>query len=171
MIAVRAIAVIFTFYAPAIFSGGCPGYDAMPGHCERTHRFLFPVRHPVIRKVEIRGWTGYTGETFTGNGQEELVYKTPGGEVYHKSRDCTYLKLSVHMVSAAELPNCRNESGGKYDPCEYCVRKESPGRMVYIADYGVSYHNSRNCQGLKRTVMAVPLSHTEGLRCCSRCGS
>ena len=46
MIAVRAIAVIFTFYAPAIFSGGCPGYDAMPGHCERTHRFLFPVRHP-----------------------------------------------------------------------------------------------------------------------------
>ena len=132
---------------------------------------LFPVRNPVIRKVEIRGWTGYTGETFTGNGQEELVYKTPGGEVYHKSRDCTYLKLSVHMVSAAELPNCRNESGGKYDPCEYCVRKESPGRMVYIADYGVSYHNSRNCQGLKRTVMAVPLSHTEGLRCCSRCGS
>ena len=132
---------------------------------------LFPVRNPVIRKVEIRGWTGYTGETFTGNGQEEMVYKTPGGEVYHKSRDCTYLKLSVHMVSAAELPNCRNESGGKYGPCEYCVRKESPGRMVYIADYGISYHNSRNCQGLKRTVMAVPLSHTEGLRCCSRCGA
>ena len=40
---------------------------------------LFPVRNPVIRKVEIRGWTGYTGETFTGNGKEEMVYKTPGG--------------------------------------------------------------------------------------------
>lgn len=23
---------------------------------------LFPVRHPVMRKVEIRGWTGYTGK-------------------------------------------------------------------------------------------------------------
>ena len=124
-----------------------------------------PCREGTKRMLEI------LERIVAGNGQEEMVYKTPGGEVYHKSRDCTYLKLSVHMVSAAELPNCRNESGGKYGPCEYCVRKESPGRMVYIADYGISYHNSRNCQGLKRTVMAVPLSHTEGLRCCSRCGA
>lgn len=131
---------------------------------------LFSMRQPVLRKVVVRGWTGYTGETFAENGQEEMVYKTPGGEVYHRSRDCTYLRLSVRIVSAAELPACRNESGGKYGPCEYCVKKGTPGALVYIADYGTSYHNSRACQGLKRTVMAVPLSRVEGLRCCSRCG-
>lgn len=131
---------------------------------------VFPIRQPVVRKVVVRGWIGYTGETFTENGREEMVYKTPGGEVYHQSRDCTYLKLSVRMVSASELPVCRNESGGKYGPCEYCVKNGKPGAVVYIADYGGSYHNNRNCQGLKRTVITIPLSKAGGLRCCSRCG-
>ncbi len=124
----------------------------------------------TVQKVTVRSWTGYTGESFQAGGKEELVYRTPEGEVYHRSRDCTYLRLTIRAVTSAELSDLRNESGGKYTPCEYCVRKQQAGVLVYITDYGNSYHNKSTCQGLKRTIMAVPLSQVGGLRSCSRCG-
>ncbi len=124
----------------------------------------------TVQKVTVRSWTGYTGETFQAGGKEELVYRTPEGEVYHRSRDCTYLRLTIRSVTSADLSGLRNESGGKYTPCEYCVKKQQAGVLVYITDYGNSYHNKSTCQGLKRTIMAVPLSQVGGLRSCSRCG-
>lgn len=124
----------------------------------------------TVQKVTVRSWVGYTGESFQAGGKEELVYRTPEGEVYHKSRDCTYLRLTIRSVTSAELSGLRNESGGKYAACEYCVKKQQAGALVYITDYGSSYHNKSTCQGLKRTIMAVPLSQVEGLRSCSRCG-
>ena len=124
----------------------------------------------TVQKVTVRSWVGYTGESFQAGGKEELVYRTPEGEVYHRSRDCTYLRLTIRSVTSAELSGLRNESGGKYMPCEYCVRKQQAGMLVYITDYGSSYHNKNTCQGLKRTIMAVPLSQVGGLRGCSRCG-
>ena len=124
----------------------------------------------TVQKVMVRSWVGYTGESFQAGGKEELVYRTPEGEVYHRSRDCTYLRLTIRSVTSAELPDLRNESGGKYMPCEYCVKKHQAGALVYITDYGSSYHNKNTCQGLKRTIMAVPISQVTGLRSCSRCG-
>ena len=124
----------------------------------------------TVQKVTVRSWVGYTGESFQAGGKEELVYRTPEGEVYHRSRDCTYLRLTIRSVTSAELSGLRNESGGKYTPCEYCVKKQQADMLVYITDYGNSYHNKNTCQGLKRTIMAVPLSQVGGLRSCSRCG-
>ena len=124
----------------------------------------------TVQKVMVRCWVGYTGESFQAGGKEELVYRTPEGEVYHRSRECTYLRLTIRSVTSAELSGLRNESGGKYAPCEYCVKKQQTGVLVYITDYGSSYHNKSTCQGLKRTIMAVPLSQVGGLRSCSRCG-
>lgn len=124
----------------------------------------------TVQKVTVRSWVGYTGESFQAGGKEELVYRTPEGEVYHRSRDCTYLRLTIRSVTSAELSGLRNESGGKYTPCEYCVKKQQADMLVYITDYGSSYHNKNTCQGLKRTIMAVPLSQVGGLRSCSRCG-
>ena len=54
--------------------------------------------------------------------------------------------------------------------CVYCVKKEKPGAMVYITNYGTNYHNRKTCRGLKRTVMAIPYSQTGGMRCCQGCG-
>ncbi|MCD8364167.1 MAG: hypothetical protein LUC98_14655 [Lachnospiraceae bacterium] len=125
----------------------------------------------VLRHVTVRAWVGYTGESFEAGGGEQIVYKTPDGEVYHLSCDCSYLALSVRSLAYSALPGERNSSGSRYTACEYCVGNGSANALVYITDYGDCYHNSRSCRGLKRTVMGVPLSEVSGLRPCSRCGS
>ena len=121
------------------------------------------------KKAVVRAWVGFTGESFQNSAGETLVYLTPEGSVYHKSRDCTYLRLSVRQIMYGVLDTERNQSGGRYSSGEYCIRKGWTGSTVYITDYGTSYHSSKSCQGLKRTVMAVPLSETGGRPCCSRC--
>lgn len=131
---------------------------------------FFPVRNWSSQRVIVRSWTGYTGESFQANASDTLVYMTPEGTVYHKSCDCTYLRLSIRSLSYEALDEMRNQSGGKYASCEYCVGRTWSGTVVYITDYGTSYHTRRDCQGLKRTVMAVPWSQVQGVRMCSKCG-
>ncbi len=126
-------------------------------------------RGVVAQKAVVRCWTGYTGESFDNGFSGEIVYITPEGSVYHKNRDCTHLRLSVRQIASGTLEGERNSAGGRYTPCEYCVRRGQTGATVYVTDYGASYHNNRNCQGLKRTVMAVPLSQVGGRPGCSRC--
>lgn len=132
---------------------------------------LFFGRKMVTRKVVVRAWVGYTGETFQNHAGETIVYITPTGTVYHRSRDCTYLRLSIRQMDAGEVSGERNQSGSRYTPCIYCVRSGWLGGTVYITDYGTSYHSSAGCQGLKRTVTAIPLSEAGGRHACSRCGS
>lgn len=132
---------------------------------------VFFGKKRMLCKAEVRIWAGYTGERFSDLGNERMVYMTPEGSVYHRSQDCTYLQLTVHTVTSDHLKEARNLSGGKYASCEYCIRNHTIPAFVYITDYGTSYHRSRECQGLRRTIMAVPLSEAGGVRCCSRCGS
>ena len=123
----------------------------------------------VVQRVVVRDWVGYTGESFSGDG-EIFVYVTPKGEVYHRSRDCRYLNVSIQSIAAGQLDAARNWDGSRYTACVYCVKKEKPGAMVYITNYGTNYHNRKTCRGLKRTVMAIPYSQTGGMRCCQGCG-
>ena len=126
-------------------------------------------RRLITRRAVVRAWVGYTGETFQKDAGEELVYITPDGTVYHKTRDCSYLRLSIRLLSYESLQDERNLSGSRYTPCIYCVRPGRTGGIVYITNHGTSYHSSMGCRGLKRTVMAVPLSGVEGRNCCSSC--
>lgn len=121
-----------------------------------------------VETMRIKAWTGYEKEGF-GNADDETVYVTETGAVYHKNYQCTYLKLSIHMVQASETDSLRNESGGKYYPCEHCEHGGGSG-TVYITDSGDRYHQSLSCSGLKRTIYAVPLSEAAGKGRCSRCG-
>ncbi|MEG2821653.1 MAG: pilus assembly protein [Lachnospiraceae bacterium] len=118
-------------------------------------------------QLKIKGWTGYVKQGF-GEGKEDTVYVTDTGVVYHKDYHCTYLELSIHMVSQKEVEHLRNESGGKYAPCQRCGRGTGG---VYITDSGDSYHSSLDCSGLKRTVYAIALSEAVGKGACSRCAS
>lgn len=127
-------------------------------------------RRMTADQVVVRAWVGYTGESFSHPAGEEIVYITPGGSVYHTDRDCSYLRLSIRQISRDVLDGERNQSGGRYGSCVYCVRGGETGGTVYITDYGSSYHSNMNCQGLKRTIEAVPLSQAGGRPCCSRCG-
>lgn len=105
---------------------------------------LFQERRWSVQQSVVRAWIGYTGESFLGKNTEEMVYMTPEGEVCHRSRDCTYLCLSIRVLSSDQLDAARNLSGERYDPCEYCVGKKGTGMVVYITNYGSSYHSSRN---------------------------
>ena len=47
-------------------------------------------------------WNGYAIPGTEND--EEYVYVTEDSEVYHRSRECTHLRLSVRRVEAAEIP-------------------------------------------------------------------
>ena len=141
-------------------------------HAKYKVRIPLPVFYiPAItyeESIRIKAWTGYEKSLF-GSQDEEIVYVTETGIVYHKDYHCTHLELSIRMVSASDIHTLRNEDGGKYYPCEHCGSSSSGG--VYITGSGDRYHSSLSCSGLKRTVYAVPLSEVIGKGACSRCSS
>lgn len=117
--------------------------------------------------IRIKAWTGYE-KGGIGSENDDIVYITETGTVYHRDYHCTYLELSIHMVQASELDALRNESGGKYYPCERCGN--GGNGAVYITDTGNRYHSSLSCSGLKRTIYAVKISEVGGKGACSKCG-
>lgn len=141
---------------------------------------------PWLGYPEIALQSRYYGHAFTGytpgsgaNGEsheeaeDETVYVTETGSVYHRSRECSYLQLSVTAVSRDSVRSCRNNDGAKYYPCEIC-RPDAGGAAagtVLITDDGNRYHCSRECSGLKRTIRALPLKEAQQYYApCSRCG-
>lgn len=124
---------------------------------------------PMYNRLRTRAWTGYDNEGagLPGVSGEEMVYITPQGSVYHGSRSCTYLRLSIAAVDLDFLIHERNKDGSKYYPCGECAGKGVS--TVYITDYGNRYHESIGCSKLKRTVLAVPLSDAEGRTPCGKC--
>lgn len=125
----------------------------------------------MYNRIRTRAWTGYdnAGACADADGSEqETVYITPDGEVYHRSRGCTYLKLSISSVDVSFLESQRSDDGSKYYQCEECGR--SAGSTVYITNYGNRYHSTLGCSKLKRTIQAVPISEAGGRGACSKCG-
>lgn len=132
---------------------------------------ILMFRIPAISREEtlrVKGWTGYVAGA-EGSETQEVVYVTDYGLVYHKSMNCTYLELSIQAVSASDIENLRNESGGKYHPCESCGEKIVTGGRVFITNYGDRYHTSLDCSKVKRNIYAVPLDEVYGLGGCSKC--
>jgi hypothetical protein len=141
-------------------------YTARP-LCNYFNLFGVSLSH----RCYLHTWTGYdvSGNSVSDN-NERMVYITETGTVYHLSRSCTYLDLSIHAVDASVISDIRNSSGAIYYECELC--NPSLEGVVYITDYGDRYHSSLTCSGLKRTVSEVPLSEVEDtMNCCSRCRS
>lgn len=89
------------------------------------------------------------------------VYITDNRDVYHSSRNCTYLRLSVHVC----LIDMAEKNG--YTACEFCGK--DAGKYVYVTDFGKRYHSGNNCSGLKRSVYRVKIKEVEDMEGCSRC--
>ena len=92
-------------------------------------------------------WNGYAIPGTEND--EEYVYVTEDSEVYHRSRECTHLRLSVRRVEAAEIPK-------GYHPCEKCmVQKkdaaapEENRRVNVITEGGTA-------PGLREPYIALP---------------
>lgn len=122
-----------------------------------------PMKEQIIRK----GWTGYQSHGRYED-QGEYVYVTEQGVVYHQDYGCAYLNPSIRRVSGEEVKGLRNESHGKYYPCQGCC-KGGDATLVYITDYGERYHESARCSGLKRTIFAIPKKDAVGKGGCSKC--
>lgn len=101
-----------------------------------------------------------------------FVYIAENGRVFHRDRECTYLRTRIQESTSYELKNKRNQSGGIYYPCESCCHAEEQpsAAMVYFASYGDRYHIRKECSKLKRNVRAVRRSKAGNLPPCSKCG-
>ena len=118
-------------------------------------------------------WVGYDNgvspEDEEEEAEEDIVYITPTGTVYHLTRECTYLKPSVHAISSSDIGSARNNSGGKYYPCERC--RPSRSGTLFITNDGNRYHSSSTCSSIYHNILSVPLSSVEDhMRACSKCG-
>lgn len=121
--------------------------------------------------VKVHAWTGKTYEAFGDSAEEEeMVFVTESGGVYHRNPGCSYLNVSVSQVGGSRISSMRNSYGEKYEPCEICSRNQKPGGTVYITQKGNRYHNLASCSGLKRTVRMVKISEAGTGSACSRCG-
>lgn len=117
-----------------------------------------------------RAFTGYDNTSNYANAKKEkYVYITETGRVYHQSRSCHYLDLSIQQTKKDQISALRNASGGRYYACPLCA-KSGIGNIVYITDYGDCYHYDLLCSGLKRTIQAVPISEVGTRTPCSKCG-
>lgn len=122
----------------------------------------------IARRVRCRKWNGWNSKS---SGEEEIwVYITETGTVYHRTKECTHLKLTVTSTSLSQVEEKRNENGEKYSECEKCAKKSKGQSVVYITNQGDRYHYDLQCSGIKRTIIMIKLSEV-GSRCpCSRCG-
>lgn len=137
---------------------------------EPQNNFFFLPAYPVLNRCRVRAWTGYEVASGDENDAgERMVYITETGTVFHLTKTCTYLDLSIRSVANGELDLYRNQSGGIYAACELCGDGEA--EIYFITDYGECYHTSLTCSGLKRTITEVPISQVGDKSACSRCGT
>lgn len=118
--------------------------------------------------LRVKGWTGDVS-IIGGEWKSDTVYVTDTGVVYHKDDKCTYLDMSVQTVSKESLEELRNESGGKYHPCDTCKDAQPDNMTVYITAYGTRYHTSLECKKIKRNIYAISIDEAYGLGGCSKC--
>ena len=146
--------------------------DLIAGFRVKTPFSIFSLGSCQFRqRVHTRAFTGVERRE-KENEKDCVVYLTETGTVYHRSLDCSYLKLTISKVLYRDLVNLRNSSGGKYKICERCCHGITPqdGEEVYITIYGDRYHKSRKCSGLKRTIREIMLSQVGNRAPCSKCG-
>ena len=134
---------------------------------------LMPIGDIRIRdRVIGHAFTGYTGGFGNDHDTEEdeYVYITETGKKYHRSTECTHIRITPTAVDASYIESGRNRNGAKYYPCERC--RPSLSGLLFITPDGSRYHCDSNCSSLKRTVWALPLKEaiSRGYTPCSKCG-
>ena len=124
--------------------------------------FLANLTMPLSVQIRQKAFTGYRN----GDGQEQevYVYVAEYSTVYHVSRNCTHLRLTIIPVTEAVLKT----GYSNLSPCELCGSEKA--NLYFVTETGDRYHTSDRCTGLKRTVRRVKLKELNGYAPCSRCG-
>ncbi len=131
--------------------------------CKLPFRMFGLGNIPISQRVYMKKWTGYPGD---GDDEEteRFVYITPSGEVYHVTRECSYLKLSTKMMA------CEAAKSAGYTACMICGQMPGTYTYYYVTEDGMRYHTTIDCRSLKRTIYTIPFSEVGDRRACSRCG-
>ena len=115
----------------SLVKGGSAGIDCsktwvnpMDGklYLSAVYELMIPI--PVFHipgweqeeKLTVKIWNGYEADSFGSLQQEEIVYITENGVVYHKSPNCHYLELAIRPVAADAVAGLRNADGSRYQP-------------------------------------------------------
>lgn len=124
---------------------------------------------PFVQRCRFKTWIGEE-ITKKDTTEQNIVYITKTGTVYHTNRECTHLNLSIRKCLYSELREARNENGGIYHSCSLCDESISlnPG-YVYITDSGDKWHTSITCSGLKRDVIEIDIKEVGERGLCQRC--
>ena len=172
------------FFTGDLIKGGISGLDVSDSTYDKetgvldiivSYEYKIPFSFLNIGNIERR--QRFKSRLFTGmkivndEKEEEYVFVTKNGSVYHLDRNCSYLNFNIKMVLFNEVDGCRNKWGEKYYPCENCMKKdELECKNVFITEDGNRYHSSQECCSLNRDVYMKKLSEVEGMKPCSRCG-
>lgn len=151
----------------------CSGSESEYIHLKANYTIEFPV---TILQWDGLSFTAqckqhrWVGRQLAESAEQEYVYITPEGEVYHTSSQCNYLDLSIYRTEIEEIEYLRNDSGQKYNSCKRCADESENLEFVYVTDYGTTFHGSLECPSLKRTVEKVLKSEVRNRRICEKCG-
>lgn len=131
-----------------------------------------------LQRTKIRAWTGFKKEQKEEEKEEEIVFITETGTVFHRNKYCTYLNPSIKEIKQYNLETIRNNGGAIYYPCERCLNGKEPIEILpsekslsfYITGNGNRYHITAECSSLKRTIIEIPFSKVQEKKPCSKCG-
>ncbi len=135
---------------------------------------IFIIRNMhFIQRVRLRCWTGLKVDAAYRDGAsdktETTVFVTETGSVYHKTSDCSHIKLSIRAVYGIPT-DLRNDNGARYKPCEACCSEPLDNYTgYYITSDGTRFHTIRECSKLKRSVKEISFSETGNRTPCKRC--
>ncbi len=134
--------------------------------------FVLPS-YQMVQKAKTRAFVG-TYKIGPGDAQEEeMVYVTANGSVYHTDLSCRHLRLHISSIPYSQVGERRSVSGARYYLCERCARNQNiaADTTVYITPQGNRIHTSLSCPGLSRYVREIPRSEAERLYPpCRNCG-
>lgn len=135
--------------------------------------FFSHFSFPVIQQVKTRGFIGTLlqekEESKEHSGEDEYVYITKTGTVYHSQKSCTYLTVKIQCVLDKALETLRNKSGAIYYPCEECAKGQAHQQSYYITEYGDRYHTNKLCIKINHDIIAIKKSEVGSRKPCSKC--
>ena len=124
----------------------------------------FRLEYPIVQRSCRRLWIG-TRVNKTPNEEEETeeetVYVTGSGQVYHISRQCRVLAITPTQTDESGVVAARNLSGAKYKACQRCTRGRPVKQAAWVTPYGTRYHLKEDCSSLIRNIGEIAISEAE----------
>lgn len=149
--------------------------EANQGYIDVKLVYYLSVPYNLFRLKPVKFVTRMKNHTWVGNVDEneekeiQVGYITSNGEVYHLYKDCSYIYHYILESNQSLINTLRNNSGGKYLPCNICC-KNDVSAIVYYTKNGTRYHQRADCNNLHSNVFSIDLSMAKKqYRLCSKC--